>query len=83
MTNVLSPPTVWIKVGEPVHYKGEDLEEDTRAMMSAIVDLLPDVARVHRQPSEEELAATYPDGRVPDDVAEAAGHESERRPGTD
>lgn len=83
VTNVLSPPTVWMKVGEPVDYAGEDLDADTAAMMSAIVDLLPEVARVRRDPSPEELAATYPDGKVPDDVEEAAEHEGDRRPGSD
>lgn len=83
VTNVLSPPTVWMKVGEPVDYKGEDLDADTEAMMSAIADLLPEVARVRREPSAEELAATYPDGKIPEDVAEAAEHEGSRRPGSD
>lgn len=83
VTNVLSPPTVWINVGEPVQIGGDDVEEDTAAMMSAIVDLLPDVARVRRDPSPEDLAATYPDGKVPDDIEDAASHEGDRRPGTD
>ncbi|MCP4437229.1 MAG: HAD-IB family hydrolase [Actinomycetia bacterium] len=83
VANVLAPPTVRIRVGEPVDIKGDDLDEDTAAMMAAIVDLLPAEAREQREPTEEELAATYPDGKVPADVDEAAGHESDRRPGTD
>jgi putative phosphoserine phosphatase/1-acylglycerol-3-phosphate O-acyltransferase len=83
VTNVFSPPTVWINVGEAVRIDGDDVEKDTATMMSAIVDLLPDVARVQRDPTPEELAATYPDGKVPDDVEDAAVHEGDRRPGTD
>jgi putative phosphoserine phosphatase/1-acylglycerol-3-phosphate O-acyltransferase len=52
-------------------------------MMAAIVDLLPDEARRQRTPTHEELAATYPDGRVPEDGEGAAAHEGDRRPGTD
>ena len=83
VTNVLSPPTVWMRVGEPVEVKGEDLDEDTATMMSAIVDLLPDVARVHQDPTPEQLAMTYPNGKVPEDLDTAASHEGERRPGSD
>ena len=83
VTNVLAPPTVRIRVGEPVDIKGTDVDEDTTAMMSAISDLLPAEARERREPTPEELAATYPDGRVPANVEGAAAHEGERRPGTD
>ncbi len=83
VTNVLAPPTVRIRVGEAIHLGGEDLDEDTATMMSAIVDLLPDEARDERTPTLDELAATYPDGRIPDDVEGAATHEGGRRPGTD
>ena len=83
VTNVLAPPTVRIRVGEPVDIKGDDVDEDTRAMMAAIVDLLPSEERQRREPTPEELAATYPDGKVPADVGDAAAHEGDRRPGTD
>jgi putative phosphoserine phosphatase/1-acylglycerol-3-phosphate O-acyltransferase len=83
VTNVLAPPTVRIQVGEPVDIKGNDVDEDTRAMMAAIVDLLPSEARQRREPTPEQLAATYPDGRVTEDVGDAAAHEGDRRPGTD
>jgi putative phosphoserine phosphatase/1-acylglycerol-3-phosphate O-acyltransferase len=83
VTNVLHPPHVQVRVGEQVALEHDSVEEDTRRMMSAIVDLLPDEARVHRSPSREELARTYPDGIIPDDVDDAATHESARRPGTD
>jgi len=85
VTNVLHPPHVKLRVGDPVDLLGDDLDGDTKRIMAAIVDLLPDEARVHRIPTEHELELTYPSGRIPDDVdeAEAASHESERRPGTD
>jgi putative phosphoserine phosphatase/1-acylglycerol-3-phosphate O-acyltransferase len=99
MANVLSPPTVRIRVGEPFHLQGAGrlgddegvptetdgatLDADTEAIMAAIVDLLPPEARVRRTPTRAELAATYPNGSVPDDVDLAAEHEADRRPGTD
>jgi putative phosphoserine phosphatase/1-acylglycerol-3-phosphate O-acyltransferase len=46
--------------------------------MEAIVALLPDEAREHREPTAEQLAATYPPGYHGDPEREAA-----RRPGTD
>ena len=83
LTNVLDPPKVRIRVGHAVPLGGRDLDEDTRAIMDAIADLLPPEARRRRTPTREELAATYPDGKVPDDVHAAAVHEADRRPGTD
>jgi putative phosphoserine phosphatase/1-acylglycerol-3-phosphate O-acyltransferase len=83
LTNVLDPPTVRIRVGHGVPLAGHDLDEDTRSIMDAIVELLPPEARRRRSPSAEELASTYPDGKVPDDVDTAALHEADRRPGTD
>lgn len=47
--------------------------------MDALVDLLPAEARNAHEPSEEELASTYPSGRIETD----GDHEAERRPGTD
>jgi len=51
--------------------------------MAAVAELLPPEARRSRVPTAAELAATYPDGRVPDDVDSAGAHEAGRRPGTD
>ncbi len=45
MTNVLSPPTVTIRVGRPVELAYEDVDADTTAMMAAITALLPPEAR--------------------------------------
>lgn len=79
--NVLDPPTVTVRVGCPVELARRDLEEDTTAIMSAISSLLPPSARKPRTPTPEELAATYPSGAIPE--GDIAGHEADRRPGTD
>jgi putative phosphoserine phosphatase/1-acylglycerol-3-phosphate O-acyltransferase len=76
--NVASPPTVRIRVGEPLTLEGESLDEDTERIMEAITDLLPDEAHVEHEPTAEELALTYPPGYSGDPAAEA-----ERRPGSD
>ena len=81
VTNVLTPPTVTIRVGEPIELAGDDLDEDTATMMSAISDLLPPEASQPYSPSRDELARTYPGGVIPDE--DDADHESHRRPGTD
>jgi putative phosphoserine phosphatase/1-acylglycerol-3-phosphate O-acyltransferase len=75
---VTDAPTVRIRVGEPVRVVGRSLEADTKRIMAAIVDLLPEDAYRKRTPTAEELAATYPPGYAGD-----PGRESERRPGTD
>jgi putative phosphoserine phosphatase / 1-acylglycerol-3-phosphate O-acyltransferase len=76
--NVTDPPTVRIRVGEPVHVVGRSLEADTKRIMAAIVDLLPDDAYRRSKPTAEELAATYPPGYSSDPA-----REPDRRPGTD
>jgi putative phosphoserine phosphatase/1-acylglycerol-3-phosphate O-acyltransferase len=76
--NLTDPPTVRIRVGEPVRLVGRSLEADTKRIMSAIVDLLPADAYRTRTPTAEELAATYPPGYSGDPE-----RESTRRPGTD
>jgi putative phosphoserine phosphatase/1-acylglycerol-3-phosphate O-acyltransferase len=76
--NVTNPPTVRIRVGPPVPLRGEDPDADTEAIMAALVDLLPPAARVHREPTPEELARTLPAGYTGDPDGE-----TERRPGTD
>ena len=59
-------------VGTLVH-----LDADTEAIMASISHLLPPEAREERTPTPEELARTYPGGKVKDT------DETERRPGTD
>ena len=76
---MLSPPTVRLRVGGPVDLKYRSLKKDTERIMDSLVDLLPAEAREHRTPTEEELARTYPSGRVETD----SDHEADRRPGSD
>ncbi len=64
------------RTGSPV--LGRSLEADTKRIMAAIVELLPDDAYRRRTPTPEELAATYPPGYAGDPE-----RESQRRPGTD
>ncbi|MCP3937910.1 MAG: HAD-IB family hydrolase [Actinomycetia bacterium] len=88
--DVTSPPKVTVTVGKPVDLSAfpigdesaiddpEVLDAVTRAIMAAIVDLLPPEAREHHTPTQDELLATYPPGYIGDPNAE-----SDRRPGTD
>ena len=76
--NLTDPPTVQVRVGEPVELGHEDLDADTTAIMAAIVDLLPPEARERRTPTPEELRLTFPPGYSGDPEAE-----DDRRPGTD
>jgi len=76
--NVTDAPTVLATVGDPVELKGKSLDKDTKRIMNAISALLPPEARVQREPTPDELAATYPPGYRGDPAGEA-----ERRPGTD
>jgi putative phosphoserine phosphatase/1-acylglycerol-3-phosphate O-acyltransferase len=80
VTNVLHPPEVLVRVGEPVELGYQDLDADTERIMSAIVDLLPPEARQRREPTPEELASTLPPGYQGDPDGE---HEALRRPGRD
>mgnify|MGYP001235173094 FL=1 len=72
------PPTVRIRVGPPVALGRTDPDADTKAIMAALVDLLPEEAHIHREPTPEELARSLPAGYRGDPDAEV-----ERRPGTD
>ena len=75
--NLTHPPTVRVRVGQPVPLKLRSAEADTRRIMAAISDLLPPEARRERAPTAEELARTYPPGHSGD------GDERGRRPGED
>ena len=78
--NLTHPPTIRIRVGEPVKgLTGKSADADTKRIMKAIADLLPPEARVKRTPTQEELARTYPPGKAPTD----GEHETTRRPGKD
>ncbi len=58
--NVLDPPTVRVRVGQPVDLKYRSAVADTRRIMEAIVDCLPPEAREHREPTEEEIRRATP-----------------------
>jgi putative phosphoserine phosphatase/1-acylglycerol-3-phosphate O-acyltransferase len=79
--NVTNPPRVTVRVGEPFEVSGDDLDENTTLIMSKIVELLPPEAREKHTPTPEELARTYPSGKLPTD--EEATDEKGRRPGSD
>ena len=76
--NVTNPPLITIRVGDPVDLKYRSPDPDTKRIMAAISDLLPEEARERREPTPEELARTYPPGYQGDPEAEL-----ERRPGRD
>ncbi len=76
--NVTHPPTVRIRVGAPVELRYRSSDADTKRIMAAIVNELPDEARSRRCPSHDELARTYPPGWKGD-----AANEATRRPGAD
>jgi len=71
-------PQVRVRVGPPVPLRYRSPDADTKRIMAALMELLPDEARVTRVPTAEELAATYPPGYRGDPSREAV-----RRPGTD
>jgi len=79
--NVVNPPDVRVRLGPPVPLTHDDPDADTERIMAAIVDLLPAEARRRHDPTPEELARTYPSGRIPDEVD--LEREVDRRPGTD
>jgi putative phosphoserine phosphatase/1-acylglycerol-3-phosphate O-acyltransferase len=76
--NFADRPEIRVRVGDPVPLKHRSFDADTKRIMRALVDLLPDEARIARTPTAEELAATYPPGYRGD-----PGREAVRRPGTD
>lgn len=63
MLTLTNPPTVRVRVGEPVEVLGRSAAADTRRIMEAIVDLLPPEAREQREPTAEEIALATPGGR--------------------
>ena len=71
---LLHPPTVRVRVGEPVVLGLEDPRIDIAAVMSAISSLLPPQGRVRRSPSAEELARTFPPAPL--------GHSTRANPGS-
>jgi len=78
ITNVTSPPDVSVTVGGAVALGRTDLDADTTAIMTAITALLPEEARVWREPTEDELRRALPSNYRGDLDAE-----DDRRPGFD
>jgi putative phosphoserine phosphatase/1-acylglycerol-3-phosphate O-acyltransferase len=63
MVNVLRPPTIRVRVGEPLPLPdGIDEIDGTELVMSSIFDLMPAEAKTRREPSAADLARTYPPG---------------------
>ncbi len=60
MTSLLHPPGVTVRVGAPVALGGSAPVAATEALMSVISGLLPQVSRISRVPTDEELARTRP-----------------------
>lgn len=79
LMNILNPPTVHLRVGEPVELKYRSVDADTKRIMSAISALLPEHLRTAQHPTDEELARTYPSGWDPDKATD----DTKRRPGED
>ena len=69
LLNLADPPTVPLAVGAPFVPAGEDPVAITAEVMGRIQQLLPAEARLHHQPTEAELVATYPPGGAPPPTA--------------
>jgi putative phosphoserine phosphatase/1-acylglycerol-3-phosphate O-acyltransferase len=67
LTALRTPPTVRVRVGDPVEVKRRSADADTKRIMAAISALLPPEARIARRPTAEELALTQPPGWRPED----------------
>lgn len=76
--NVVTPPLVTVTVGPPVTLKHKSADGDTKAIMKAIMALLPPESREEREPTPEEIALAMPPGKKGD-----GSNESKRRPGAD
>jgi len=76
--NLVDPPLVQVRVGEPVKLKRLDPDQDTKRIMKAIMALLPPESRVKRTPTPEEIRRALPPGFDTD-----RENEERRRPGTD
>jgi putative phosphoserine phosphatase / 1-acylglycerol-3-phosphate O-acyltransferase len=63
VTNVLHPPHIRVRVGEPVDVDYADAQSDTDSIMAAIMQLLPPESRERHDPTPEELARTMPPGK--------------------
>lgn len=67
VTNLLSPPQVRVRFGEPVDLKYRSIPRDMERIFDAITAMLPEEVREPPRPTLAELALTYPDGTVPEE----------------
>ncbi len=67
VTNLLGRPEVTVTFGEPVDLKYRSVPRDMERIFDAITSMLPDEVREPERPTLEELAKTYPGGKVPDE----------------
>ena len=65
VANLLNRPEVTVTFGEPVDLKYRSVPRDMERIFDAITSMLPDEVREPERPTLEELARTYPDGKVP------------------
>jgi putative phosphoserine phosphatase/1-acylglycerol-3-phosphate O-acyltransferase len=65
MTTFTDPPKIRVRVGPPARLGLDDAVADSAAIMEAIVALLPEEASLIGQPTDEELARTFPPGHRP------------------
>ena len=72
------PPTVRVRVGPPVELKYRSVDADTKRIMAAILDLLPDEAASAASRPPRRSPAPLPAGHTGDPDGEA-----DRRPGSD
>lgn len=61
----LNPPKIVVNIGEPVELKYRSEQADTKRIMAAISAILPDAAKGLKPTSIEQVASTYPGGRIP------------------
>ena len=80
MLNITNPPKVTVRVGNPVKLKYQNPDHDTKAIMKAIMDLMPAESRKQITPTAEQIARATPPGAKKKATIEA---EATRRPGTD
>lgn len=65
VTNLFDPPTVRVRIGGPVDLKYRSERADTNRIMAAISAMLPPQETDLAQVTLEDVAGTYPGGRIP------------------
>jgi putative phosphoserine phosphatase/1-acylglycerol-3-phosphate O-acyltransferase len=63
VTNVLHPPNIRVRVGDPIDLDYGDPQPDTDRIMDSIMALLPPESKEHHDPTPAELARTMPPGK--------------------